>query len=62
MNVRANPQRDHAERIAQNIRDFWAARGHKVKVWIARAPFGPEGVIYDIKSDLKNGLPTRKNQ
>lgn len=47
-----------AEECAKRIRDYWMSRGHRVRVWINRLPFGPDGAIYEIKSDLKNGLPT----
>lgn len=45
-----------AQKHAQNIRDYWASRGHKVKVWIARESDGSDA-FYEIKSDLIDGLP-----
>lgn len=45
-----------AQKHAQNIRDYWASRGHKVKVWIVREADGRDA-FYEIKSDLIDGLP-----
>jgi hypothetical protein len=47
-----------AHEAARRIKEFWAARGHKVRVEVIRnEPRGHDPVVYGLRSDLVNGLP-----
>lgn len=47
-----------AQRCAENIRDYWAARGHKVKASaFYTASDNGRNALWTIKSNLIDGLP-----
>ena len=53
---RSDENRRVAERSAMAIRDYWLARGVKVKTWIepSRAPGRKRELLYVVKSE---GIP-----
>lgn len=46
-----------AERIAKRIRAFWEARGKAPKVWTEMIPGTEEFPLYQVRSNMKDGLP-----
>ena len=57
-------EQQRADRLASAIRWHWMARGHRVDVWIERGSYVPamRCAPYYIRSNLKNGLPPKKEQ
>lgn len=50
--------REYHEKLATRIREFWAARGFYPKVWVSQSAVnGRMGPVWDISSDMVNGLP-----
>ncbi len=51
--------KEGAEALAKEIREFWKKRGYKVKVRVVKAPFdnAVRCARYDVRSDLVNGRP-----
>jgi hypothetical protein len=46
-----------AQRIAQQLRDHWAKRGHAISVSIEQITRKNGEVFHCVRSDLLNGLP-----
>ena len=48
-----------AKQVKERIEAYWAARGHKVQVFIEKKGFVPtlRGVHWVVRSDLVNGMP-----
>ena len=51
--------KEGAERLRRQITAYWAERGHTVKVEVINQGFdnSARGARYDVRSDMKNGLP-----
>lgn len=51
--------REGAQRIARQIEQYWAERGHVVCVNVVHAGFhaAMRAARYDLRSSMKNGLP-----
>lgn len=51
--------KEGAEAIAAAIAEYWAKRGHQVAVKLVDTGFHPaiRAARYDVRSDMKNGLP-----
>jgi len=43
------------EELAACIRDYWADRGDRVRTWIE--PVGESDMTFQLRSDMRNGLP-----
>jgi hypothetical protein len=59
--------RARAQRLADRITDFWAARGYHVRCWIASEYWrngdsddARESIIPCVRSDMVNGHPIRR--
>jgi hypothetical protein len=50
-----------AEAIARQIRDYWSAKGHKVKVWVVANMQEDDRTrpLYGVRTDLLNGMPRK---
>lgn len=46
-----------AREIAQNIRDYWANLGHKVRVKVIKTSTDHRVASWEVHSNLVNGLP-----
>lgn len=46
-----------AREIAQNIRDYWASLGHKVRVKVIKVLTHQGHSSWEVHSNLVNGLP-----
>lgn len=45
--------------LMKKIYDFWAAKGHRVRVWVKPLKLdGREDRVWIVQSDLVDGLPT----
>ncbi|MES1200723.1 MAG: phosphoglycolate phosphatase [Pseudomonadota bacterium] len=54
---------DGARRLKQRIEDYWRERGYSVDIKLIEAGFVPamRSARMDVRSDMVNGLPARKN-
>jgi hypothetical protein len=50
-----------AEALAKQVRDYWSAKGHKVKVWVVAAMEADNKTrpLYGVRTDLINGMPRK---
>jgi hypothetical protein len=53
---------DGARRLKQRIEEYWRERGYNVEVKLVEAGFvaAMRSARTDVRSDMVNGLPTRK--
>lgn len=50
-----------AHRIISKIRAYWAERGFDVRAWTVAENIGEgRGLILGVRSDMRNGQPTRR--
>jgi hypothetical protein len=47
---------DKANLLAKRIRQYWRSRGAVANVWVHSRKSG-EGIVFDVRSDMVNGLP-----
>jgi hypothetical protein len=54
---------DGARRLKQRIEEYWRERGYKVDVKLVEAGFvaAMRSARTDVRSDMVNGMPTRKS-
>ena len=56
--------REGAERLKEQIENYWAERGHTVNVNLVQAGFlaSMRSARTDVRSNLVNGVPTRNTE
>ena len=69
MNALTNPEgfipercnKEEALTLAVRVREYWAALGYEVDVFVKEARFNPSmrSARWDVRSDLVNGWPSR---
>lgn len=57
--------RKEAEKAAAGIRELWESKGYSVQTWIVIELYGRMGrklahPIYCVRSNMKNGIPTKE--
>ena len=56
--IRSPSTRADAELLAEKIRAFWSKRGVEVTTSVVKSS-ATDGVVWEIESDLINGLPRK---
>ena len=56
--IRSCSTRADAERLAEKIRAFWSKRGVEVTTSVVKS-FATDGAVWEIESDLINGMPRK---
>lgn len=55
---------DGARRLKAKIEEYWREKGYEVEVKLVEAPFvaAMRSARTDVRSDMVNGLPSRKKE
>lgn len=61
LDTKCKAYRDASE-AANNITSYWAERGFRVDAWVEGGRDEEDRPLYQIKSDLVNGAPTRRRK
>lgn len=56
--MRSGSTRADAELLAEKIRAFWSKRGVEVTASVVKSS-APDGAVWEIESDLINGMPRK---